>query len=508
MNVLIRVDASLHIGNGHVMRCLVLAGVLRNKGHNIVFVSRAQKGDLIHLIEKKFFKVLRLKSPAIWKEPSHSADYAAWLQVTINDDIDDFLNQTRLEKNEIDLVIVDHYAINEHWELVVKKALRCKIFSLDDLVRRHTADLILDPTLFRSLSEYKQLNPNAEILVGCENAILNPQFSKQRELVLNLSENEIEHKLLVSMGTDSKNVTLEVLKVIKNNLSLISGVTVIMNINSPGYRDLNSFAKTNKAWLTHVDFIEDMAALLMDHTLAIGAPGTASWERVCLGVPSIIIPLADNQLSVSNSLVKANVAICIAEGKLLESLNSSLMYLITDWYSMRENCLKLCDGLGVYKVADKIHEICNINLDKLTIRHACKADIEVVYSWQTHPNTRKFSLNKDVPSSKEHQKWMCKKMASTEDFFYIICLGDGLLQVGVVRLDRIKDEEYILSIYISPQYYRKGIAKRALALIDIAHPDITCFAKVLNQNTASKKLFLSAKYKQKDSGYFVRKPIN
>ena len=93
MNIVIRSDASLHIGSGHIMRCLVLAEKLKTQGHLVSFASRPQQGDLIQFVEKKGFHVYLLNKPKQWKTPKNSSDYAASLQVSWQDDAQSFIQQ-------------------------------------------------------------------------------------------------------------------------------------------------------------------------------------------------------------------------------------------------------------------------------------------------------------------------------------------------------------------------------------------------------------------------------
>ena len=111
MNIVIRVDASLFIGSGHVMRCLTLALKLKESGSNVIFICRKFEGNLIDKIRVKGFDVFELKHNIIKKESD-----LLWLGVTQKEDADEC---ERLIKNiKIDWLIVDHYGIDQDWQKI------------------------------------------------------------------------------------------------------------------------------------------------------------------------------------------------------------------------------------------------------------------------------------------------------------------------------------------------------------------------------------------------------
>ncbi|PKH05283.1 UDP-2,4-diacetamido-2,4,6-trideoxy-beta-L-altropyranose hydrolase [Moritella sp. Urea-trap-13] len=539
MNVVIRADASTHIGSGHVMRCLVLALGLVEQGHQVSFVCRPQTGDLIEFIEHKGFTVHLLASPQTWLEPQHSADYVAWLQVPWQEDAQNLLMLVAVA----DLVIVDHYALNKDWQQQIKQALDCKVMVIDDLVREHAADLILDQTLLRLKSEY-QATDDTKLLTGCDFALLNPRFSDYRQHAL---ANDIlcdRPKLLLSMGgSDQPNATLSVLTALAKMPTLSRPlVTVLLGPRAPHYQQVKAFCLQHDDWITHLDFVDDMAELMSQQQVAIGAPGTTSWERACLGLPSIIVPLADNQQTISRNLVAVDAAYKLELDEIAEHLLSSYQRLLQNWSQLRGNNLRLCDGLGLKRVLTAIGDF--TGACHLQLRAATGADIKLVFDWQCQPSTRQYALNKQLPTWAEHNKWMTDKLLQQQDYFYIIEIANSVIadieitdtevensevaksevvknevvnrsgnqldsdhiSVGVVRLDKITKAEYLLSIFIDPAYYSQGIAKRALAYLDALHPRITIHAQVLTANLASQQLFTQAGYQRLSAESFIRYP--
>tara|TARA_B110000196_G_scaffold317426_1_gene330553 strand:- start:259 stop:1776 length:1518 start_codon:yes stop_codon:yes gene_type:complete len=504
MNVVIRTDASIHIGSGHIMRCLVLAEVLKEQGHIVSFASRPQQGDLVEFVRNKGFKVYELVPPHYWQAPVNSADYAAWLQVTWQEDAKGLIEQV----DNVDLLIVDHYGLNANWELFVKNKLLCKLFAIDDLVRIHQADLILDQTLLRDPMEYKEINPNSIVLAGCDFALIKQSFTASRVKALENTALPSDVNVLVSMGgVDQPNATLHTLQALSKMTGKKPSVTVLLSEKAPHYQVVKKFSMQHSSWVNHIDFVENMAELMFAHNVAIGAPGGTSWERACLGIPSIIIPLADNQKTISNNLVQVGAAIRVNIADISSGLLLAYETMISEWSVMRMANLSLCDGLGLLRVAQCVNNLYNNASNSITLRRATKSDVKLVFDWQVLPETRKYALTPELPTWGGHQKWMNTKLQSTSDYFYII---ESLLNnnsIGVLRLDKLSVGKYVLSIFIDPQYFGQGMAKDALAYIDRIHPSITIQATVLEENIASQRLFTAAHYQRLTVDTFIRPPI-
>lgn len=505
MNIVIRADASIYIGSGHIMRCLVLAQALKEAGHSISFASRPQPGDLIEFVRNKGFVVKELITPDEWLIQQNSADYAAWLQVPWQADAASLIELV----DNVDLLIVDHYGLNAEWEFFCKTRLVCKLFAIDDLLRQHNAEVVLDQTLSRTPSDYHQLNPTGLVLTGCNFALLNPHFVECREKALLTSFSPVQPKLLVTMGgIDQPNATLqtlEALSVIADNRPF---VTVLLSPKAPHYDSVKQFCTEHASWITHIDFVDNMAELMLKHQAAIGAPGTTSWERACLGLPSIIIPLAENQKAISEQLVEVEAAIKVNLPDISSTLLTAYQSMIERWHDMHLTNLSVCDGLGLFRVTHCINQLSAKSNNAIVLRGATQSDIKQVYDWQLLPETRKYALTQGGPTWEGHQNWMKAKLAKVTDYFYVIESLAVDHNIGVVRLDKQSDGQYLISIFIDPNYFGQGYAKQALAYVDLLHPNMTIQATVLAENSASQRLFAAANYQKISVESFLRSPLN
>jgi len=523
MKIIIRTDASIDIGTGHVMRCLVLATELIKRGHSVVFAMRPQQGDLMAFVQDKGIEVIALARPQHWQTPKHSADYSAWLQLTELEDADDFYSLVN-QSTSVDLIISDHYGINQVWETKVAKQLNCQVMVIDDLLREHACNLLLDQTYGRERAEYKSLLPSvANVITSSEYALLNPRFAKLRQQATDSDLVELncpnQHKLLVMMGgIDNHNASLKVLKAIAQHISLnpqhnFQAVTVIINNKSPYYQEVVDFVAGQSDIFQQVDFVSDMASFMKLHTIAIGAPGGTSWERACLGIPNIIIPLADNQRMVCQTLMANGAAIKVELAHLASEFSSALDKIIDNYHNFQQKNLLLCDGLGLYRTVFAIEQL--LSKKEAVVFSGCRLannnDIKQVYQWQIQPETRRYSLNTSIPTWEEHSNWMAEKLISADNYFYIIEVKsqqDNYCAAGVVRLDKLSETNYLISIFIAPEFHGKGIAPHALSFIDNVHADMTINATVLSENIASVKLFTRANYQQVAAEEFQRTPIH
>lgn len=481
------------------MRCLVLAEYLKEQEHKIAFACLPQEGDLIDVIRQRGFDVIeltRISSPLI---PVDDKDYSAWLQRSATEDAHDFIDKV----GDADVVISDHYAIGKSWQSIVRQALSCQIVAIDDLLREHDSELILDQTLGRQEDEY---SPRKKVLAGTQYALLAADFGLFRELALDRVKSASRPKILVSMGgVDAPNASLKVLQALEHELD--ADITVLLSPRAPNYAKVQSWCST-RSNVNHIDFTREMAKLMLEHDIAIGAPGTTSWERACLGLPSVIIPLADNQREISEKLVEFGAAVLVDIVDISLNLASACRQVLNHWSQYHQVNLQLCDGRGTVRVAQEItllskgvppvdYELVLANSD----------DIEQVYQWQRHPETRRFALNPEVPSWDIHVAWMSKKLNSAQDYFYMVKDRHHGDSVGVLRLDRMKIGHYLVSVFVSPDHYGRGVAYNALSMVDRIHPDVTLHATVLTLNMASQKLFEKANYRRVSDEEFIREPI-
>ncbi|MGS1117996.1 UDP-2,4-diacetamido-2,4,6-trideoxy-beta-L-altropyranose hydrolase [Castellaniella sp. UC4442_H9] len=357
MEVAFRADASLQIGTGHVIRCLTLADALRERGANCRFVCRAHDGHLARTIEARGYAV-SLLSPvhgldSVGRQEHHTVRHERWLGADWQTDAAQTIAALAGSAPH-DWLIVDHYALDERWEGLLRSTSR-RLMVIDDLADRvHNCDVLLDQNLGRQESDYLRFLPQAcTKLIGPMYALLRPEFARCR--VESLSRRLVPElkRVLVSLGgIDENNVTGRVLRALRSSdLPADCRLTIVMGPKAP-WLDAVRRQAAALPWSAEVLVdVSDMARLMTDSDLSIGAGGGTTWERCCLGLPTVMIVLAENQRAAALAMQDAHAAICLDCSKgfvkrLLRCLREARMSTV----QLTSNSSGIVDGIGTKRV--------------------------------------------------------------------------------------------------------------------------------------------------------------
>ncbi len=336
MQVAFRTDASIEIGTGHVMRCITLADALAASGTQCAFICREHKGNLMEYIRSKGHSVYGLP---MGRGTDNKLAHSAWLGSTQAQDAQ--ACAPLFAELQPDWLVVDHYALDAQWEVETAK-LCTNLMVIDDLAdRRHACSLLLDQTFGRDAEDYRALVPeDCTLLCGSYYALLSPEFAALRPYSLQRRVQPQLRQLLIAMGgVDKDNVTAQVLNALRAcPLPADCRITVVMGATAPWLADVQQQAQT-MPWPTIVRVaVSNMAQMMADSDLAIGAAGATSWERCCLGLPTIMLVLAENQTAVAAGLAQAGASHVL---RLNNSLMPQLAISITEICSSATNLIRM-----------------------------------------------------------------------------------------------------------------------------------------------------------------------
>ena len=294
---IIRADASLHIGAGHVMRCLTLAQQIRSEGQNdVAFICRDEPGHLGGLILEQGFPVTLLSAVAPF---SWEADAQQVLK--------------SLDTETTDWLVVDHYGIDSRWETLLRHKAE-HIVVIDDLANRtHDCDAIIDQNYRRDFAHrYDHLVPVGCIkLLGPHYLLMRAEFASLRK-TLKREFFRVTRILVNFGGTDEPNISLRALQAIQSLKVNELLVDVVIGKSNPHRATLQQEIDGMSGVTLHVQ-TDRMAELICAADLAIGASGSTTWERCCLGLPTLALVLADNQREAAAELGEAKIIVNLGE---------------------------------------------------------------------------------------------------------------------------------------------------------------------------------------------------
>jgi UDP-2,4-diacetamido-2,4,6-trideoxy-beta-L-altropyranose hydrolase len=331
-----RVDASVEIGSGHVRRCLVLAKALLQDGWSVHFASSMETPDAVPSLRGSGVPMMTIEK---------TADVAAGLSTAM--------------PGGCDLLVVDHYGLDERFERSCRPWAR-RILVIDDMADRpHDCEILVDQTPGRGAADYVPLVPgDCNILAGPDYALLDPRFHIARTKARR--RDGAVRRIFVSLGaTDPKGATLLVLAALQR-AKLAVPVDVVVGAANPHRAAVQAAAdELSPSAVVHVE-VDDMAALIERADLAIGAGGVNAIERCCLGVPSILVVLAENQWGNAEALAKAGAALIVEAAELndADAFAGVIRALVVDSArraAMRDAAARVTDGLG----ASRVRAVCD-----------------------------------------------------------------------------------------------------------------------------------------------------
>jgi UDP-2,4-diacetamido-2,4,6-trideoxy-beta-L-altropyranose hydrolase len=494
-----RVDLSREIGAGHFMRCLALADVLKNHGAVVRFVCR----DLPPVFEEnliaKGHECVRLgfgqSATSVTEDRTSSEQpYSHWLSTSLTRDAEDTAHA--LADRIWDWLIVDHYALDARWEKTLRPTCRF-LMVIDDLADRpHDCDLLLDQNLGRQATDYSaRVSKSCITLIGPLYALLRPEFSEWRPRSLSRRAAPELKRLLVSLGgVDQDNATSQVLVGLNSSaLPADCHITVILGPTAPWLSEVRSVASA-LPWPTEVLVnVSNMAQVMAKSDLAIGAAGGSAWERCVLGLPTVLVILADNQhlgaiaLADSGSVVLLGKATEIGDGlkQVLSQFSDNNMLT-----AMIRAAAKIADGEGASRVARRL---LNSDSDKLNVRQVVPDDEGLLFEWANDPIARRNSFNTNPILPETHHVWFTRRLNKPDFYRIYIIENSATLPIGQVRFERDERGDWETSYLLARPFRSRGLGssllETALRQFQIEYPGTTIIGKVRIENQPSCKIF-------------------
>lgn len=426
--LLIRADASPEIGTGHVMRCLSLVQGWKERGGAALFACSQNIPGLVRRLKAEDIVALPLVAEA---------------GATV--DADETIRIAR-ERNAA-WVVVDGYHFGEDYQDYLKKA-GLKVLFIDDYGcgTRCSADILLNQNLYADESFYLNRGASTRYLLGCRYSLLRREFARYRGR--ERRDTARASRILVTLGgADQQNITgliLDALTALPEHEQLNVKVMV-----GPAYTTADLLKRQAGAGGLRCDILRDVSVMSewMDWAdLAITAAGSTCWELCFMGLPAIVITMADNQIRVADSLAAAGIASAAGWYSSLNqgSLAAQISGLLSDAVHRREmssNGWLAVDGFGVDRLCAVL---CG---EKRLLREATWRDCRLLWEWANDPVTRAMSIStKPIPYD-EHEAWFRRKMSGCNTT--ILILEYEGTPVGQIRFDLKEDGVAEIDFYVA-----------------------------------------------------------
>jgi UDP-2,4-diacetamido-2,4,6-trideoxy-beta-L-altropyranose hydrolase len=471
--LLFRADASQAMGHGHVMRCLALAQAWQDRGGDCMFAM----AEPIPVLEA------RLRSENIPVTPISARHGSA-------DDATQLAELAR--KNNARWIVVDGYQFGIDYQRALTDAGH-KLLAIDDYghVGNHVADIVLDQNAGTAENFYLNRAPYTKLLLGTRYAMLRREFKPwrnwKREIPL------IARKILITAGgSDPANLALRAIQALDFLHADGIEATVVVGSHNPHVQGLKNLGEKAQCRVRMAIDPSNMPELMASADVAISSAGSTCWEMCMMGLPAIIVDVAENQRPIAQELNARGISLRISlpqanPGNIASNLDSLLVSLKRR-QQMSSEGREIIDGRGAERA------IAAMLVREFTLRHANSGDLRLLWDWANDPSVRQASFSPNTIPWHDHEDWFAKKISDPSCF--LMMFEDTNVPVATVRTQAGSRHDTEISITIAPAYRGHGLAsallERSLETIFKSSPAERVHAFIKPENNASSKSFENA----------------
>jgi UDP-2,4-diacetamido-2,4,6-trideoxy-beta-L-altropyranose hydrolase len=389
--------------------------------------------------------------------------------------------------------VVDHYAADTDWESVLRPAVG-RLMVIDDMADRpHACDLLLDQNVVADMhARYAgRVGPDTVMLLGPEFALLQREYAALHRLVP-LRDGPVRSILVFFGGADADDFTGKSLAAILRLGGPTRDVHIVLSAGSPHHDDVRKIAGSAPGVHVH-GALPTLAHLMARADLAVGAGGATSYERLCLGLPAVVVTLADNQRPVAQELHERGLIRwlghrdTVTEEVIWRALDALASEGISEAWSRA--CHDVVDGRGV----DRVCAVMTAGpAMPLRARHATPADESLVLDWANDPTTRRHAFSPEPISATTHHRWFAGKLRNVDGCQFYIVETQGEVPVGQVRFERA-GEDWEVHYALSRPFRGRGVGapllNAALAAARSSLGPVRIHGRVKRDNIASQRVF-------------------
>jgi len=441
--IVFRADADTRMGAGHIMRCLSLAQAWQDTGGRATFLTMSDSALLKDRLKSEGMTVENLAA-----QQGSSQDAA----------------QTAVLAQHVGAawVIVDGYHFDVGYQEMLNKS-GVQLLVIDDMGRSDLcdADIVLNQNIHAGEHLYPNRKANIQLMLGTRYALLRREFRKWRQWKRHTPP-EARNILVTLGGSDPDNATRKVMQALNHIGAKELEVAVVVGPSNPHISSLKDAAARCPSGIRLLHSAGNMAELMAWADIGISAAGSTLYEMAFMGLPGLVLMIADNQAPLAEELHKAGAVLNLGWQQNLscDEIGRAIKQMVMDPQMRRKISLRgreMVDGKGVRRV------MAQMNHRTLTFRKVCAKDCRVIWEWANDTDARSVSFTSEAIPWEEHVQWFSSKLSDPNCLFYIIKNGEGA-PVGQVRYDLCEDEA-VISISIDPQFRRGGYGSQAIRLL-------------------------------------------
>jgi UDP-2,4-diacetamido-2,4,6-trideoxy-beta-L-altropyranose hydrolase len=432
-NLLMRADATVASGTGHVMRCVALAQAWQRAGGEVIF-AMAQCDTAI---QRRLLSE-QVKLVAIEAKPGSVEDMEQTIDAAV--------------QQNVQWAVVDGYSFDSKYLSGLQSVRPVLMIDDNGVLGFYAADLVLNQNPFARADMYVNRGQRTRLLLGPRYVLLRNEFAAYR--IWRRPISDVGRRILVTMGgSDPKNLTPRILAALSEMMIDDLQIRVVVGGSAENWRGIAEVAAGFPGRVEVLSDVANMAELMAWADLAIAGAGTTCWEICLLGLPAALVVVAENQRSVAEELARLGAAVNAGLAEVLDC--SSLARMAAELLgngerraNMSRAARELVDGLGTERVRAEL-------LDRqIRLRLICESDCRLLFEWARDPEARAASFRSADISWDEHSHWFVERMQDPDSVIYIGENSAGE-PVGLVRF-QIRGDSAVLSVNVSPGVRGRG----------------------------------------------------
>jgi UDP-2,4-diacetamido-2,4,6-trideoxy-beta-L-altropyranose hydrolase len=442
-HLIVCAESGIQVGTGHVMRCLALAQAWKRAGGAVTFLLREGLPGIEERIRAEGISLETLPLETLKKdcEPSPEAFVRAVLRAGSP------------------IAVLDGYNFGARQQAALTQA-GIRVLTVDDY--GHATDYpvrwLLNQNAYATPEMYR--GTNARLLLGPAYALLRDEFSPWAAWKRVIPDRA--QKILITIGgSDPHNTSAQILR----SLELLGAgkaleVVLVVGGGNPHAEDVQAAAQHCPVPVRIARNVQDMPALMAWADVAISGAGVTSYELSYMGLPSLLLVVAENQRRIAERLSELGMAVHAGRTEEFnaESFADRLRALVEDKQrreAMSRGARELVDGMGSERVRAAL-------LDReLKLRSVRESDCQLLFEWAIDPVARAASFHPAAISTEDHARWFAERLHDPHSIIYI---GQNSAQepVGVVRF-KIKDDTAVLSVNVASEFRGMGWGRELIA---------------------------------------------